>query len=175
MPIDYFSASERYRPVAIRTLLVGEAPPPSGKTYFYVPRDIQTTRPIENNATLPATVFNHYFRALPRSVDEYHEFLMRLRADGVFVADICEEPIRVRGSETGLQRIILEIPMLRARLFAGWPASSLRFIFDNSILIGRSGISSASFCAAASVRDHEPVSNAMLDAWPQRCKGARVC
>ncbi len=37
MAIDYLALSQAYRPAMIRTLLVGESPPPSGTSYFYLP------------------------------------------------------------------------------------------------------------------------------------------
>jgi hypothetical protein len=116
MPIDYLAESEKYRPSVIKTLLVGEAPPPSGTVYFYVPRNMPTKRPIEDDRNLPATIFNHYFGSRPGSKEEYIEFLFALKASGVFLVDICGEPVKVRDSKDGLQRIISEVPHLASKL-----------------------------------------------------------
>ena len=61
MPIDYISEAEKYRPDTIKTLLVGEAPPPNGQTYFYLPRELKNSGTIRNDRSLPATIFCHYF------------------------------------------------------------------------------------------------------------------
>ncbi len=116
MAIDYFLEAEKYRPTFITTLLIGEAPPPSGKFYFYVPRTMSTNRSIETDTSLPATIFNHYFETRPQSVEDYTTFLSALRENGIFLIDICDEPIRVRGSDEGLKRIIEDIPKLRAKI-----------------------------------------------------------
>jgi hypothetical protein len=116
MVIDYRSESEKYRPHVINTLLVGEAPPASGKTYFYVPRQIPTGQTIENDKSLPATIFHHYFGTRPRTEHEYTDFLLALRDRGVFLVDICDEPIKVRNSPEGVCRIISEIPGLGYKL-----------------------------------------------------------
>ncbi|MGO8754949.1 MAG: hypothetical protein ACLQHK_06935 [Gallionellaceae bacterium] len=116
MPIDYLAEAEKYRPLVISTLLIGEAPPPSGTVYFYVPRAMPTTQPVENDANLPATIFNHYFGTRPRSSEEYIKLLSALKDKGIFLVDICDEPLKVRGSDEGLCRIIHEIPHLRSKL-----------------------------------------------------------
>jgi hypothetical protein len=115
-PIDYHVAAERFRPAAIRTLLIGEAPPPSGKAYFYIPRAMITTRPIESDTSLPATIFHHYFATRPVNVTEYEALLGRLCDMGIFLIDICDQPIRVRNCCVGVARIIEEIPLLRNKL-----------------------------------------------------------
>lgn len=116
MVIDYRSESEKYRPQVVNTLLVGEAPPASRQTYFYVPRQIPISRPIEDDRSLPATIFQHYFGTRPRSKDEYTDFLVTLKDQGVFLVDICDEPIKVRDSDVGVCRIISEIPRLGQKL-----------------------------------------------------------
>jgi hypothetical protein len=116
MVIDYRVESAKYRPHVINTLLLGEAPPASGKTYFYVPRQIPIKRPIEDDRSLPATIFHHYFGTRPRSEDEYTDFLLALKDQGVFLVDICDEPITVRDSAEGVRRIISEIPVLGQKL-----------------------------------------------------------
>ena len=79
MTIDYLAASEKYRPEVIEILLVGEAPPPSGKAYFYVPTTLRRAKSIRDNRTLPATIFHHYFQKLPVTEDEYAALLWRLK------------------------------------------------------------------------------------------------
>ncbi len=76
--INYFKISEKYRPLKIKTLLIGEAPPFSGKKYFYLPDTIQN-RIREENTSLPATIFYHYFDTVPRDVVEYEKFLIELQ------------------------------------------------------------------------------------------------
>jgi hypothetical protein len=116
MTINYHIEAEKYRPSVIKTLLVGEAPPPSCKAYFYLPRLMTETTPIERDASLPATIFHHYFRTRPNSIDAYTCLLRALKANGIFLIDICDDPIRVRGSKDGLSRIVSEIPRLRSKL-----------------------------------------------------------
>lgn len=115
MPIDYTAEAGKYRPSRITTLLVGEAPPASGTAYFYVPRELSTALPIENDRGLPATIFLHYFGRRPTSINEYIDLLLALKANGIFLVDICDEPIRVRGSSEGICRIISKISRLREK------------------------------------------------------------
>ena len=114
--IDYLAQSENYRPDVIKTLLIGEAPPPSRKSYFYLPARIKRNVPIERNTSLPATIFYHYFKKLPKDEKEYHQLLINLQELGVFLVDIVDEPIKVRNSPEGLRRVITEIPNLRSKL-----------------------------------------------------------
>jgi hypothetical protein len=117
MAIDYLTESEKYRPSVIERLLIGEAPPPSGKVYFYVPPERCTTGlSIEEDTSLPATIFHHYFQQRPECKEEYEAFLRRLQEQGVFLIDICNEAIKVRGCPDGVQRIIDEIPNLRRKM-----------------------------------------------------------
>jgi hypothetical protein len=116
MPINYFKESEKYRPENIKTLLIGEAPPPSGQVYFYVPKLMPISIPIRVDRNLAATIFNHYFARRPNSIDEYVHFLNQLKEMGIFLIDICDDAIKVRGSEKGLQRIISGIPNLRNKI-----------------------------------------------------------
>lgn len=114
--INYYEESEKYRPEKIKNLLVGEAPPSSRKTYFYVPRLMSLTRPVENDTSLPATIFNHYFNKRPETENEYVNFLQQLQERGIFLIDICNDPIKVRGCPEGIQRIIKEISNLRQKM-----------------------------------------------------------
>ena len=116
MAINYFQESEKYRPETIKTLLVGEAPPSSGKTYFYVPKPMSDKIPIQKDRSLPATIFNHYFQTRPTTKDEYVDLLLRLKKKGIFLIDICDDPIKVRGNPGGEQRIINDIPKLRNKI-----------------------------------------------------------
>lgn len=116
MPIDYLAEAEKYRPSKIETLLIGEAPPPNGETYFYVPVDLSNRGTIRNDRSLPATIFCHYFGRRPEGKTEYQNYLQRLRDMGVFLADIYDQPIKVRGSPEAEKRIIEAIPTLEERL-----------------------------------------------------------
>ena len=93
--INYFKESEKFRPEEIEILLVGEAPPPSGKTYLYVPKPMLIKRPIKNDRSLPATIFYHYFRERPKTVERYIELLNKLKDRGIFLMDIVDDPIKI--------------------------------------------------------------------------------
>jgi len=116
MPIDYYRESEKYRPTVIKRLLIGEAPPSSGQAYFYVPRAMNDQIPIRNDRNLPATIFYHYFQIRPTSEEAYDDLLFRLRDKGVFLVDICDIPVKVRGNPSGERKIVVEIPKLRSKL-----------------------------------------------------------
>jgi hypothetical protein len=116
MPIDYFAQSEKYRPDVIETLLVGEAPPPNGLAYFYLPALIRKAPSIRDNRSLPATIFHHYFQRLPENAAEYADLLLRLKAQRVFLIDIFDSPIKVRDSTEGVRQIVEAIPMLRWKM-----------------------------------------------------------
>ena len=120
--INYKNISEKYRPENIKTLLVGEAPPPSGKKYFYLPDTIQK-RSRENNTSLPATIFYHYFDNIPNDKNEYEKLLRELQRIGVFLIDIIDEPLKIRDrnlkngiNEKNLNYLISKIPKLRNKL-----------------------------------------------------------
>ena len=119
-PINYFQESEKYRPKTVRTLLIAEAPPPTGTKYFYVPRAMPTKVPMEKDTSLPATIFQHYFKKRPETVDEYIDFLNRLRGAGIFLIDIADEPIRIREkggiNQENLQYLISKIKTLRTKI-----------------------------------------------------------
>ncbi len=116
MAIDYFLESEKFRPKEIKKLLIGEAPPASGKTYFYVPKPMNTSIPIREDRSLPATILHHYFRQRPADVETYIQLLKCLQKMGIFLIDICDDPITVRRNPEGLERIIEEIPKLRGKM-----------------------------------------------------------
>jgi len=121
--INYFEESEKYRPKRIKTLLIAEAPPPSGTRYFYVPKAMSTKIPIENDRSLPATIFYHYFQKRPESKVEYIDFLNNLKLLGIFLIDIVDIPIRIRDgkdksgiNQKNLQILKNEIPKLREKI-----------------------------------------------------------
>lgn len=120
MPIDYFKESEKYKPDTVTTLLVAEAPPPSGESYFYVPKPMNNNRPIRTDQSLPATIFYHYFQTRPETEEEYVQLLLRLKGMGIFLMDISDEPIRIRQGyqiiQENLDRLVAEIPNLRGRI-----------------------------------------------------------
>lgn len=128
MSINYFQESEKYRPERIgkkiKTLLIGEAPPPSEK-YFYVPMKINSSSPIETARSLPATIFNHYFQKRPKDEMEYRNYLKELQNIGVFLIDITDEQLRVSDrscpgwiNQENLIKVVSEIPNLRAKIRA---------------------------------------------------------
>lgn len=95
--MNYTSLSREFRPDKIRILLIGEAPPPNGKTYFYlIPKNYKPKGRIDKDQSLPATIFNHYFGKRPDDSLEYEAFLHKLRENEIFLIDMIEEPIRIR-------------------------------------------------------------------------------
>jgi hypothetical protein len=115
--INYTKEAGKYRPKKIKTLLIGEAPPPSGKTYFYIPKV-----PVRKDS-LPATIFQHYFGKNPKTEKEYTEMLKRLQKKGIFLIDIYDEPIRILDKSKprwrdmeNLDKVIKEIPKLRGKM-----------------------------------------------------------
>jgi hypothetical protein len=116
--IDYLGLSEKYRPAKVTTLLVGEAPPRSGEKYFYLPAKVKVMANLRRNSSLPATIFHGYFGKLPRDVSEYEAMLLELKNRGIFLIDICDEPVTVRNNPAGVQRIKEEIPRLRRKMAA---------------------------------------------------------
>ena len=116
MPIDYIAESDKYRPDNSQTLLVGEAPPPNRTSYIYVPENMRNAQNVQNDRSLPATIFNHYFGRRPADKNEYRDFLLRLKKLGVFIVDIYDQPIKVRNNQKGLEKIVVAIPKLRGKL-----------------------------------------------------------
>lgn len=115
--INYFGESEKYRPEKVRTLLIGEAPPASRKTYFYVPKPMDDSIPIRADRSLPATIFNHYFGLRPATAEAYEKLLRRLQEElRIFLIDISDEPIRVRGNPDGVEYVKKQIPNLRIKI-----------------------------------------------------------
>lgn len=118
MPLDYKDIALKYRPLnKITTLLIGEAPPPNGLKYFYLP-----SFPIKK-ISLPSTIFSHYFGKLPQSSEEYHTYLDLLKHNGIFLIDICETPLQIRIAnnlgginQDNLEILISHIPNLREKI-----------------------------------------------------------
>lgn len=121
--IDYIKESDKYKPKIIKELLIGEAPPPSGKKYFYIPIIMSNKKDIEKDTSLPATIFYHYFNKRPETIDEYINFLNKLKNMGVFLIDIIDESLKIRdknyknGINTDNLRILMKhIQMLRNKI-----------------------------------------------------------
>lgn len=108
--MDYEKISKEYIPKPhIKTLLIGEAPPPNRRTYFYLkPDDYKPNRAIEDDRSLPSTIFNHYFGRRPADSFEYEKFLKCLKKRGIFLIDIINEPLKIRAKK-GLIEENLEI------------------------------------------------------------------
>ena len=123
MSINYEKHALEYKPKFVKTLLVGEAPPPSKKTYFYLPKKMNPDRDIKNYSSLPATIFYHYFETIPSNIDEYENLLFKLKNKGIFLIDIINEPLKIRdrSSKTGineknLEKLVSYIPKLRTKI-----------------------------------------------------------
>ena len=94
MSLDYKKISATYKPTIVKILLVGEAPPPKGDRYFYkIPEPYKlSSKDIEKDTSLPATIFNHYFGKRPATAEEYRRFLETLKENGIFLIDLYEKP-----------------------------------------------------------------------------------
>jgi hypothetical protein len=108
--MDYQKLAQTYKPQTVKTLLIGEAPPPNGKSYFYKVPDKYPTRSntIENDTSLPATMFNHYFGVRPNNPNEYEQFLVCLKETGVYLIDIINEPLEIRKKDKSLNLVNIE-------------------------------------------------------------------
>jgi hypothetical protein len=98
--LKYKNAAEKYKPNKIKTLLIGEAPPPPTEknpnpNYFY----ITPSKFTGHNASLPGRVFTHYFGSYAKGKEDYANKLEKLRDNGIFMIDIVEEPITVKKSK----------------------------------------------------------------------------
>jgi len=116
--INYSLLREEYRPSEIEILLVGEAPPPNGKKYFYLPVAMSENREIELDASLPATIFYHYFKKRPASIEEYTSMLENLKEMGIFLVDLIDDPIQIRGNKQNEAYLVRQIPTFRGRLLS---------------------------------------------------------
>jgi hypothetical protein len=81
--------------------------------------------PIENDTSLPATIFHHYFGNRPQDVGEYQRYLVALQAAGIFLIDILDEPLKIRDrsypgwiNAENLGKVITAISRLRNTLQA---------------------------------------------------------
>lgn len=121
--MNYELLAKKYQPKKINTLLIGEAPPPNGKKYFYlIPENYRlSSKTIEDDCSLPSTIFNHYFGRRPFDSEEYEHFLNQLKERGVFLIDIIEEPIQIRDrqkrglNEENLNRLFSEENLKRLK------------------------------------------------------------
>lgn len=102
--MDYKKLAAVYKPTEINILLIGEAPPPNQTNYFYKVPDKYPSRntTIENDSSLPATIFNHYFGRRPNDPTEYEEFLKCFKERGIFLIDIINEPLVIRNKDKSL-------------------------------------------------------------------------
>lgn len=116
MTIDHKALQAQFRPTLIRTLLIGESPPSHRRTYFYQPAGMRLNMSADQDSSLPATIFCHYFGDRPSTNDVYSRYLHALKDAGIYLIDILEEPTLVRGSLEGLSRVRSEIPLLSKRL-----------------------------------------------------------
>lgn len=109
--MDYITLSNNFKPEVINILLIGEAPPPNGKNYFYKVPEIYPARKssIEDDTSLPATIFNHYFGRRPEAPQEYEQFLKCLKERGIYLIDILNKPIVIRKKDGSLDQDNLKI------------------------------------------------------------------
>lgn len=131
--IDYESFSKKYKPDIVKILLIGEAPPPNGKSYFYkIPEKYPIRNySIEDDATLPATIFNHYFGRRPNDPNEYESFLNCLKDKGVFFIDLFKEPEKFRGNKKNQEKIFTDdnIKHLEKEICSLGSDDSIKIIF----------------------------------------------
>lgn len=121
--VKYKDAVKKYKPAKIKTLLIGEAPPPPTEknpnpNYFYiVPKNRQG-----HAESLPGRVFKHYFGDYAQSTEDYENKLDKLRDMGIFLIDIVEEPITVKAGRgvpenpESIQIIKEALPRLKKRI-----------------------------------------------------------
>ena len=104
--MNYENLAWLYKPEIIKTLLIGEAPPLSGKKYFYdIPKEYKPRNcTIENDTSLPATIFNHYFGTMPKNEKEYQIYLNLLKNRGVFLIDIINKNLEIRKKDRTLNK-----------------------------------------------------------------------
>jgi len=121
--LDYISISQKFKPNLIKTLLIGEAPPPNGKTYFYIPQKMSINTQIEKYPSLPATIFYHFYQEIPKTIERYKLLLNQLKDNGIFLMDICDMPLKVTDrklsgsiNKDNLNLLIKEIPNLNAKI-----------------------------------------------------------
>lgn len=107
----YRLLAKPFKPKKIRNLLIGEAPPPDGTTYFYrMPEKYSRPKSkIEDDTSLRATIFNHYFGRRPNDRNEYLEFLNCLKERGIFLIDILNKPIVIRKKDGSIDEDNLKI------------------------------------------------------------------
>jgi hypothetical protein len=121
--LDYKILATKYKPEKVTTLLIAETPPPNGERYFYLPRMLRNGGKIENDQSLPATIFHHYFGKRPSTEAEYEGLLFRLKEKDIFLIDLIDEPRRIRDrngirqrNQENLAYLINQIPLLRKKI-----------------------------------------------------------
>lgn len=77
---------------------------------------MSNNRSIRDDRSLPATIFYHYFQKRPETKEEYIDLLFKLQNKGIFLIDIYNKPLKVRGNKKNLERIFKEIPKLRNKM-----------------------------------------------------------
>lgn len=104
--INYVELAGKYKPEKIKVLLIGEAPPLNGTSYFYKVPDKYPSRKttIVNDTSLPATIFIHYFGERPKDPNEYSWFLEYLKESGIYLIDIINEPLEIRRKDKSLNQ-----------------------------------------------------------------------
>lgn len=119
----YTDAHSKYLPDVIKYLLICESPPPSGKSYFYFPKKMNPERDISSYSSLPATIFYHYCKIIPSTNEDYENLLNKLKLKGIFLMDICDEPLRIRDrncpgwiNRENLEILISHIPKLMNKI-----------------------------------------------------------
>lgn len=90
--MNYATIAKPYKPKCIKILLIGEAPPHNGTSYFY---KIPAKYPLMDTS-MPFTIFNHYFNKCPNDKIQYKDFLECLKSREVFLIDIINKPLEIR-------------------------------------------------------------------------------
>ena len=82
------------------------------------------SRDIRNYRSLPATIFYHYFKTIPSSIEDYELFLLRLKERNIFLIDILDEPLKIRdrSSPNGVNKknydiLLSRIPKLKDKIY----------------------------------------------------------
>lgn len=122
--LDYQKLAKNFMPNEIKILLIGEAPPPNGKKYFYrIPENYSPSSSIEYDRSLPATIFNHYFGRRPKDEKEYECFLKCLKKRDIFLIDIINEPLKIRDkgrkngiNEDNIAKLLSNLDYLKKRI-----------------------------------------------------------
>lgn len=105
---DYQALANQYKPGQVITLLISEAPPSDGESYFYkVPPNYKLDdKSIENDDSLPAAIFSHYFQKQPKDTVEYEAYLQQLKQQGIFYIDLLEAPIDLSCNPDSINELV---------------------------------------------------------------------